>query len=239
MKTLKRMYSAIDLIEAMQKQKLRYAFVKRTDKGSYETLMPFVLCRDFLKDMAHSRISGIPVTPIFNFNSSNFGYKEVNLETTLFAITGAQKLLDAIMSQIDFINKIEKNHEAKLTTMEVCKLDGTEDKCLVIEGDGIWMTTPLGISYYSYLFRQMTYPKPDNTSMQSDDDSSLTSNAKILRRFTAKQITAFDLPESVLKKQITDSYAFASLLHNYYGLYYINNRPNVYENGQEKVLVAE
>lgn len=203
-------FSNSPLIEAMQQQKLRYAFVKPTGNDTYETITPYVLCRDYLKDMLYCKfITKKGIGEVYGFDTNKYSFADIVKEKTLLAITGSKELIDNIEENWNYLIEVETKHGVLPTEAIRFEKDGVLG--IIVEGDPRWQQSLLGFSYYTFLFRWMTYK---NMSVNHYDDQCLALNAQKLATKTIDEINQFGFLKTSVKDRLYD-------LHNHYGLYFV------------------
>jgi len=201
------------LAEAMQNKNLRYAFVKVVKKDIYECVTPYVLCRDYLKDFLYCKfVTQEPLGTVYGFNTAAYKHEDVDTEFIRLAVTGSKELIDAIESNWDFMIALEEKHEVMPTECE--RFQDGDMHGIIVKGDSRWQDSLLGFSYYTFLFRQMTYPN----CQAGGADLTLQKAAEKLAAKKIGEINKFGYLESHVKFDPSMLYN----LHNCYGLMYVN-----------------
>jgi hypothetical protein len=212
------------LIEVMQRTKLRYAFAKQTSEDTYECIMPYVMCRDFLKDVCYANFAanGEKLGKMYGFNADDPKLLELDKDRTVLVLTATRDLLDGIEKQADYLTKVED--KLGVVNTQMTRVDLTH---MLVIGDPRWQQSLLGISYYSFLFRWMAQHLCAPSAVK-DEERQLVKNATILENLDSIDKINYKgfFPEAKLNVDVS-----LGTIHNYYGLYWLNQNYREILNG--------
>lgn len=136
-----------NLSEAAQFLDLRFAFGKKVSENEVKPTTPFVRCRDYFSDSLVAYKLGETIGPVYGFTGTRD-----QIQDTIFIITGQEIEISNILSNWDFLNRIEFSYDIPLTTVS-----SVDSKTLVVFFDKVYLSNTLILNWLTLIIRLMAY----------------------------------------------------------------------------------
>lgn len=217
---VKQPFPQVKLIENAQAKFVRFAFVEELEEGKWQCLMPYVLCRDYLKDMLYCKnITKEGLGPIYGFDTNKYEFAKIPSSALYLAVVVPKELREIIMNSLDQIHKIEDLWGAERTTVTEFTYNNEKSPCgLLFKADKRWMDSMLAISVYSFLIRGISWGDRRGIS-QYQEDSRMWSCLDTLVK-TCKSMNRLN-KHGFLQELVCNN---IQNIHDLGGLYYVHSR---------------
>lgn len=141
------------LIEMIQSKSMKFAFAKHEDGSDLiEQVMPYVKCRDFLKEQILFTHYGRH-QQIYGFSTKCCEPNAKDYTGLLLTIPNADEYAN-VLANFDILTTYEKT----LGFTQLSELFVLDKETLFVKADAIWQQSCLLISLYSLLLRTLCYP---------------------------------------------------------------------------------
>lgn len=217
---VKQPFTQVRLIENAQAKFVRFAFVEELEEGKWQCLMPYVLCRDYLKDMLYCKnITKEGLGPIYGFDTNKYEFAKIPSDALYLAIVVPKDLRDIIMDSLDQIHKIEDLWGAERTTVTEFSYKGSNSPHgLLFKADKRWMDSMLAISVYSFLIRGISWGDRINISQYQEDNRMWNCLDTLVK--TCKSMNRLN-KHGFLQELVCNN---IQNIHDLGGLYYVHSR---------------
>lgn len=152
------------LNEIYQTKDVKFVFLRKTGKDTYDECHVPAKCRDYLHDIVNTNLTGFP-TGIYGMSYTKEGNPEVDLDVTRYGLKFPDEKSAASFQENvpPIIHVIEKNAGLKLTTVSQ-----VDKQYFVVEGDPFWVHSTLAVSLYTLLLRICAYEYKDPSNFREE-----------------------------------------------------------------------